>query len=81
MHVINEDGPLPYKDGFVGQTTSYVGLGIILLQAGRIEEAKAQLQKAQQVCAARLGKDHPHTIKVRTWLMWCTEKYEAKLAI
>ena len=55
---------------------SHAGLGIILLQMGRVEEAKAQLQKAQQICSSKLGKDHPQSVKARIWLLRCSEKIE-----
>lgn len=42
-----------------------------MLKAGRASEAKLQLYKAVQICAAKLGQDHRLTVHAKHELSLC----------
>lgn len=71
--VLPESSSSYFIEWTIEAASECAGLGIIVLKSGRVEEARAQLQKALQICILKLGKDHACTAEARGCLLQCTD--------
>jgi tetratricopeptide (TPR) repeat protein len=48
--------------------TSYNNIGSMYYQQGKYREALKYLEKALEICKAKLGEDHPYTKGTQEWI-------------
>lgn len=66
----------PTRRGAQSCSGRVAGLGAVVLQSGRSEEAKSLAHKAVQVCTLRLGKEHPLTCSAKDLLAKCSAQLQ-----
>jgi tetratricopeptide (TPR) repeat protein len=51
-----------------GTATDYSNIGTLYYQMKEYPEALKYLEKALQICKAKLGDEHPYTIGTQEWI-------------